>query len=111
LQSLSGLSGFADVRDFQIAHRQWVEQTLGSIRTVRDDRWSEAIAVGSLVFVESVKGELGGRAMRRGVEQRDGAYALRERSEAYNGDYSGKSKPLRIDNMVFWNENPAATET
>jgi hypothetical protein len=56
---------------------------------VRDNRWSEAIAVGSLVFVESVKSELGGgRAMHRRVEQKDGAYALRERNEAYNGDFS-----------------------
>jgi hypothetical protein len=28
---------------------------------VRNDRWSEAIAVGTLAFVESVKSELGGR--------------------------------------------------
>jgi REP element-mobilizing transposase RayT len=91
--------------------RQWVEQTLESGRTVRDDRWSEAVAVGSLVFVQSVKGELGGRAMHRGVEQKDGAYALRERNEAYNGDFSGKSELLRLENTVFWNENPAATET
>jgi REP-associated tyrosine transposase len=111
LAILSELSGFADVRDFQTAHRQWVEQTLESGRTVRDDRWSEAIAVGSLVFVESVKSELGRRAMHRGVEQKDGAYALRERNEAYNGDFSGESEPLRLENTVFWNENPAATET
>jgi putative transposase len=111
LPILSELSGFADVSDFQTAHRQWVEQTLKSGRTVRDDRWSETIAVGGLVFVEGVKRELGGRAMHRGVEQKDGAYALRERNEAYNGDFSGESEPLRLENTVFWNENPAATQT
>ena len=56
LPILSELSGFADVRDFQTAHNQWVEQTLESGRTVPGDRWSEAIAVGTLVFVESVNG-------------------------------------------------------
>jgi hypothetical protein len=71
---------------------------------VRDDRWSEAIAVGSLVFVESVKSELGGKAMHRRVEQKDGAYTLRERNEAYNGDFSGESEPLRLENTVVWNE-------
>ena len=111
LPILSELSGFADVRDFQTAHRPWVEQTLESGRTVRDNRWSEAIAVGSLVFVESVKSELGGRAIHRGFEQKDAAYALRERDEAYNGDFSGKSESLRLENTVFWNENTAATET
>jgi putative transposase len=78
---------------------------------VRDNRWSEAIAVGNLTFVETVKSELGGRAMHRGVEQRDGAYALREGSEAYNEDFGTESYPLRLENTVFWNENRAATET
>ncbi len=58
LRELTGLCGFADSGDFQLAHRQWVEQTLERGRTVREDRWSEAIAVGSLAFVESVKSEL-----------------------------------------------------
>jgi hypothetical protein len=39
--------------------------------------------------------------------EKDEAYALK----AYNGDFSGESEPLRPENTVFWNENPAATET
>ena len=78
---------------------------------VRDDRWSEAIAVGSLAFVESVKSELGGRATHRAVEQKDGAYALRERGEAYNGDFGRKSEPLRPENTVLWNENAETAQT
>jgi len=69
---LSELSGFADLRDFQRAHRQWVEQTVENGRAVRDDHWSQAIAIGSLAFVESVKSELGSRAMHRAVEQNRG---------------------------------------
>jgi hypothetical protein len=80
-------------------------------RTLRDDRWSEAIAVGNLEFVESVKNELGSKAMHRAVEQKDGIYALRERSEAYNGDFGGESGPLRLENTVLWNENAVAAET
>ena len=37
LPSLSEVSGFADLRDFQRAHRQWVEQGLESGFAVRDD--------------------------------------------------------------------------
>ena len=59
---------------------------------------------------ESVKRELSGRAMHRTVEEKDGAYALRERSEAYNGDFGGESEPLRLENTVLWNENAAAAE-
>jgi hypothetical protein len=94
-REFTALCGFADSRDFQSAHRQWVEQTLERGRPMRDDRRSEAIAVGSLAFVESVKSDVSGRAAHRAVEEKDGACALRERREAYNGDFGGESEPLR----------------
>jgi hypothetical protein len=50
---------------------------------VRNDHWSEAIAVGRLAFVESVKAELGSKAMHRAVDQADGVYVLWEPGEAY----------------------------
>jgi REP element-mobilizing transposase RayT len=56
LQSLSVLCGFADPTDFQRAHRQWVEQGLENGLSMRDDRWSESIAVGSLAFIDHVLG-------------------------------------------------------
>ena len=39
---------------------------------MRDDRWSEAIAVGSLAFVETVKNDLGVKARHRDVIEADG---------------------------------------
>jgi putative transposase len=75
------LCGFVDLGDFQRAHHQWVEQALENGRALRDDRWSEAIAVGSLAFVETVKNDLGIRATHREVLPADGTYALREASE------------------------------
>ena len=104
LEGISGLCGFADLRDFQRAHRQWVEQTLESGCAPRDDRWSEAIAVGSLSFVESVKGELGRKALHRDVEQVGGAYTLREESETYDGSLPSETEPLRLENTFFWDE-------
>ena len=50
LEGLAALCGFTDLRDF---HRQWVEQALENGCAPRDDRWSEAIAVGRLAFVET----------------------------------------------------------
>ena len=43
-----------------------------------DDRRSEAIAVGSLTFVETVKNELGCKASHRNVIEVNGSHALRE---------------------------------
>jgi REP element-mobilizing transposase RayT len=111
LRELTALCGFADSGPFQAAHRQWVDQTLENERAVRDERWSEAIAVGSLSFVENVKNELGSKAMHREVEQKYGAYALRERPEAYNANFGSKSEPLRLENTVLWNETTVDAET
>jgi hypothetical protein len=77
------LCGFTDRRDFQGAQRQWVEQALENGCAPRDDRWSDAIAVGSLAFVKTVKDDLGIKAMHREVLETDGTYALHEPSEAY----------------------------
>jgi len=50
----------------------------------------EAIAVGSLAFVENVKGELGVKATHREVGQREETYALREPSETYGANLPAK---------------------
>ena len=72
---------------------------------MRDDRWSEAVAVGSLAFVERVKNDLGVKAVHREVLQADGTYALREPAEAYAGNFTDKNKALSSENTILWNEN------
>jgi hypothetical protein len=101
---LTELSGIATVRDFQTAHRQWVEQGLENGLLMRDDRWSEAIAVGSLAFIDKVKTELGFRAAHRDIVESDGTYALREPGEAYGSRFAGENEALRFQNTFFWNE-------
>lgn len=61
----------------------------------RDERWSQALAVGSQAFVEKVKLELALKAKHREVEELDGTYALRESSGAYRGDFCPEIGPLR----------------
>jgi putative transposase len=111
LRELTALCGFADSVDFQTAHRQWVERTLESGLSVRDDRWSEAIAVGSLPFVENVKSELGIKVLHREVEHIGGRYALRERSEAYGGEFTCENDVLRLENTISWDEIPQTAES
>ena len=72
LRALSELCGFEDIEGFQTAHRQWIEEALARELSLRDVRWSEAIAVGSLAFIEKIKGELGSKRrltdLPRGVD-------------------------------------------
>jgi hypothetical protein len=111
LQTLSELSGFADPRDFQRAHREWIDQGLENGLAVRDDRWSESIAVGSLAFVETIKAELGIKGAQRDVTETDGSFALREPAEAYAGNSSGKIEALRPQNTFVWDESVDDTRT
>ena len=94
------LYSFTDLRDFQRAYCQWVEQALENGCAPRDDRWSEAIAVGSLPFVESVKNDLGIKAMHRKLLETDGTYALREPSEAYTRNLTGENEALSSENTL-----------
>jgi putative transposase len=75
----------------------------------REGQWSEAIAVGNLNFVEKVKSELGFKAMHREVIEGGCTYVLREQSEAYGSDFTGKNKVLSSENTRFWNENSEFT--
>ncbi len=102
LRGLSVLCGFADVAAFQHAHRQWVEDALTREVTVREDRWSEAIAVGSVRFVNTMKRELGYKAKYRDVTEIGGSYTLREPGAAYARTFAAESKALMLDNTVSW---------
>src|SRR5207302_9245708 len=97
LRALSELCGFGELADFQRAQRQWIEEALEGAPAVRDDRWSEAIAVGSLAFVETVKNDLGVKARHRDVIEADGRYTLRESPEAYAGKFTGKKDVLSVE--------------
>ena len=77
----------------------------------REDRWSEALAVGSLAFVERVKNDLGVKAAHREVLEADGTYALREPSEAYTRNLTGENEALSSENTVSWQEATASGRT
>jgi putative transposase len=111
LPRLIALCGFTEVADFQQAHRQWVGEALDGEMAVREDRWSKAIAVGSLDFVDKVRSELGVKAMHREVVQLDGTSTLREESDAYGSDFVSENDALTLDNTILWEENVEGTET
>ncbi|MGH7825461.1 MAG: hypothetical protein ACREQ7_09850 [Candidatus Binatia bacterium] len=98
-------------RFFERAHRQWVDEAVDRELAMRDDRWSQAIAVGGLPFVEKLKSELGIKAMHREVEQAGGTYALREPGEAYAGEFASENDALTPENTIPWEKNAATAET
>lgn len=103
--SLAELSRFSDRREFQRAHREWIEQGLESERQSRDEMWSAGIAVGSLGFVRDVKGQLGLKAAKRELVKTNGGYTLRDPAEAYTGFLGGRNETLNEENRILWDEN------
>ncbi len=110
LAGLSALCGFTEVARFQQAHRQWIEAALPTDAMARDDRWSESIALGSKVFVEKVKVELGIKARYRDIGEADGTFALRESRRPYTPVFSGESDAPRSDNTLPWEKTLESTE-
>jgi hypothetical protein len=72
-----------ELRELGEVHRDWIETALRQAARGRDERWTEAIAVGSRSFVEKVQRELGGRGRYRVIEQASEGCLLRESSEPY----------------------------
>jgi putative transposase len=102
LPALVALCGFTKLADLQQAHRQWVDDGLHGPLTRRDDRWTQALAVGSQAFVKKIKDELGGKALHRGLDRLDGTYALREAGEAYRGHIDVENAAVSPKNTVLW---------
>lgn len=78
LDELGKLCGFSDVESFQQAHRRWVGEALASGASKRIGCWSEALAVGSVEFVENMKHALGVKARYRRTDVVEGCCVLRE---------------------------------
>ena len=61
------MCGFADLKDFKEHTANGSSKRWKAAGAPREDRWSEALAVGSLAFVERVKNDLGVKAAHREV--------------------------------------------
>ena len=79
---LCELLGVAEARVATVQN-EWVDAALAGGRLERQAHWSDALAVGSRTFVESVQDSLGSRARYRQVEDAPGFSILRESQAAY----------------------------
>jgi putative transposase len=89
-ERLKGLTGFKTYSQFQVVHRDWVNESLGQGRSVYDSKWTRSIAVGSERFVHRTRKELGVRAKGRMVLKGEEAFQLREPGIPYLVDFKAK---------------------
>ena len=70
--------------EFTTAHRNWAKAFLEDGNCVREGKWTQSIATGSVGFVEKTRQELGIRAKGRKVVEAEPAYQLREPQVFYS---------------------------
>jgi putative transposase len=103
LQSLVGIDTYELFKD---AHRKWVEASLRNGNNVREQKWTESIAVGNKSFVDNIKHRLGMRAKGRKVLEAEDAYQLREPVASYGTGFASQNDALRFENGHLWNVYP-----
>ncbi len=69
----------------------WLNETLANDRAKFEERWSNSIAIGSEVFVDGVRKELGLSEMQHTKDELDEGYSLREPQSEYG-----------VDNLYNW---------
>ncbi len=83
-EALARALGLPTLQSLADTHRGWVDDALHNDRAARDDRWTQALAVGSEPFVRTIHVQLGIRAVDRSVRNDADAYHLAEDPAPYN---------------------------
>jgi putative transposase len=103
-EGLRNLLDFRSMYDLAEGYRGWVEETLKEGGHLRDEKWTESVAVGSEKFVTATKEKLGFKAKGREVVGGDGSYMLQESPASYKGILAHENAVLRPENTYFWDD-------
>jgi len=99
-KKLAELTGVETYDAFRKTHKELVNESLDN-----GNNWSESIAVGSKVFVETIKEKLGLRAKGRKIIENDGGFQLREKMVSYNANSDGINDNIGAENAFVWDVN------
>jgi len=99
------LSGAASDEQLKSMHHEWVESAIQENQRKRQPAWSEAVAIGSVGFVERMKQEMGYKAVGRKPMQTDDACMLREPDSSYIHYFDVEKAGLGAENSVYLDIN------
>jgi putative transposase len=88
-KQLMTVLGIDNSEGFGKIYKGWVDAALTRDNNVREDRWTQSIAVGGKDFVEMVKDRLGYKAIGRKVSGLDGDFELKENISPYRAGFQG----------------------
>ena len=95
-EKLRALLGVGSYELLRFHHKNWVEEYLGNGKTIREDKWTTSIAVGSRGFVESVKAILRGPVKGRKVKEAGEGYQLRESAVPYTDHFEVENEDIGL---------------
>ena len=75
-------------------YKGWIKEALKVDNNIREEKWSESIAVGSEKFVKQTKDQLGYKAIRRKNQGKDGTFELKESILSYNSIFDPQNDIL-----------------
>ena len=101
-KALMELLDISDSDQLSLSHQSWVEEALRIKERIREGRWSESVAVGTSLFVEQVKIDLGARGLGRKIISNANGHELRESQVSYDGHLGGEKRQLRYKNSLLW---------
>ncbi|MFA6013088.1 MAG: transposase [Desulfobacteraceae bacterium] len=82
--TLMNLLQFSSVDHLKAAHMNWISDTLSSNNSIRQEKWTQSIAVGSRGFLETIKERLNSKARGRMIiESGHESHELREEQAIY----------------------------
>ena len=105
-EKLAEVMGIRSSDDLPASRKRAIEAALKRNNLQRQEKWTESLAVGSELFVATVKDELGIRAKSRKVHQGLDNHQLRESVESYSTIFSIKNDALSPKNGLNWNVYP-----
>jgi len=101
-ETLRELLGFDTYDKMAAYHKKRVDEFLESSNNIRDDKWTQSIAVGSGDFIENVKNIMGSMARGRMSIEAGESYQLREPFISYSADLGAEKDDIGPENAYFW---------
>ena len=100
---LCDLLGTGSLDMLKKVHRQWINESIKQDKLIRDEKWSQGIAVGDKRYVENIKIQLGVKAKHRKIHENEGSFELHEDQAPYTAGFDTEIKGLSSDNTYFLN--------
>ena len=104
-ERLIELCGMQSDQELVSNHHSWIELVTQQGHLERQQKWSEAVCVGSEGFVEQLKQQLESEGLGRKVMVDSESYVLREPDSSYDVLFDPEKELLSMDNRVYFDEN------